>query len=64
MKPVKKGIFLIYKDGLFYGSGYFSHFDLKNFQPILMYDEQNFPLKQEESEIFDKIFYNKQQLFD
>jgi hypothetical protein len=64
MKQIKKGIFVIYLKGEYYGAGYWAHRHLKDYKSIFMYDEQNFPLKQKELEVYDILKINKEETFN
>lgn len=64
MKQPKKGIYIINRGHQQIGTGYWSHHDLKEFNAILIYDEQNFPLKHDEVDVFDKVTLKRESFFD
>ena len=63
LKQIKKGIFVIYLNDEYQGAGYWTNRNLKDYKSIFMYDEQNFPIKQKESEVYDLLKTYKEETF-
>lgn len=64
MKQPKKGIYIINRGHQTFGTGYWSYHDLTEFNAILIYDEQNFPLKKDEVKVFEKLLLKRESFFD